>query len=152
MSESHTRKVKHTCRTVTGTLTALSSCMLVIRAMRPVRIEFGVHLSAAFVVGVANFGTVELKFLILVDGDGLHSRNIGGDGAQGLREHSDPADSDASRRTLPIRRPWLEMPFYTFGLASIEPTCPTAVLYLQLVIPGKCTVGESAPDCSPSST
>ena len=38
-----------------------------------------------------------------------------------------------------------------FGLASIEPTCLAAVLYLQLVIPGKFTVEESAtPDYSPN--
>jgi len=57
--------------------------MLVIprfRAMRPVRIEFGVHFGAAFVVGVASFATVELKCLTLADGDRLHSRNIGSDG------------------------------------------------------------------------
>ena len=73
-------KAKHTCRTVTGTLTPLSSYMLVIprfRAMRPVRIEFGVHLGAAFVADVANLTIVELKCLTLADGDRLHSRNIG---------------------------------------------------------------------------
>ncbi|KAF9647567.1 hypothetical protein BDM02DRAFT_3270177 [Thelephora ganbajun] len=38
-----------------------------------------------------------------------------------------------------------------FGLASIEPTCLAAVLYLQLVIPGKFTVKESTtPDYSPN--
>jgi len=54
--------------------------MLVIprfRAMRPVRIEPGVHFGAASVVGVANFATVELKCLTPADGDRLHSRNIG---------------------------------------------------------------------------
>ena len=40
-----------------------------------------------------------------------------------------------------------------FGLASIEPTCLAAVLYLQLVIPGKFSVEESTtPDYSPNGT
>jgi len=40
-----------------------------------------------------------------------------------------------------------------FGLASIEPTCLAAVLYLQLAIPGKFTVEESTtPDYSPNGT
>ena len=40
-----------------------------------------------------------------------------------------------------------------FGLASIEPTCLAALLYLQLVIPDKFTVEESTtPDYSPSGT
>ena len=54
--------------------------MLVIprfRAIRPVRIEFGVHFGVVF-VGVASFATVELKYRILADGDRLHSRDIGG--------------------------------------------------------------------------
>ena len=38
-----------------------------------------------------------------------------------------------------------------FGMASIEPTCLAAVLYLQLVIPGNFTVEESTtPDYSPN--
>jgi hypothetical protein len=56
--------------------------MLVIprfRAMRPVRIEFGVHFGVAL-VGVASFATVELKYLTPADGDRLHSRDIGGRG------------------------------------------------------------------------
>ena len=61
--------------------------------MRPVRIEFGVHFGAAFVVGAVNFATVELKYLTLVDGDRLHSRNIGGDGVKGLKKCSDPAET-----------------------------------------------------------
>lgn len=70
--------------------------MLVIprfRAMRPVRIEFGVHFDAAFAVGVANFATVELKCLTLVDGDRLHSRNIG----------RDEERSEEGWRSVPIR-------------------------------------------------
>ena len=46
MSEPHTTKAKRTWRTVTGTLTPLSSYMLVIprfRPMRPVRVETGVY-------------------------------------------------------------------------------------------------------------
>ena len=157
MSESHTKKAKRTCRTVAGTLTPLSSYMLVIprfRVMRPVRIEFGVHLGAVFVVSVANLATVELKCLALVDGDRLHSRNIGGDGVEGLRECSDPAETRPAAHLnggrscpppclLPTRQSRLEMSFYTLGLASIELTCLAAVLYLQLVIPGKFTVEES---------
>lgn len=56
--------------------------------MRPVRIELGDHFGPAFVVGVANFATVELKCLTVADGDRLHSRNIGGDGGtvEGRRE------------------------------------------------------------------
>ena len=59
--------------------------MLVIprfRAMRPVRIEFGVHFDAAPALGVANFATVELKCLTLAGGDRLHSRNIERDGGR----------------------------------------------------------------------
>ena len=77
--ENVNEKTTRTCRTVTGTLTPLSSYMLVIprfRAMRPVRIEFGVHFGAAFVVSVANSATVELKCLTLVDGERFHSRSI----------------------------------------------------------------------------
>lgn len=71
-------KTKSTCRIVTGTLTPLSSYVLVIprfRAIRPVRIEFGVHFGAAF--WVANFAMVELKYLTLVDGERPRSWNIG---------------------------------------------------------------------------
>jgi len=50
--------------------------------MRPVRIELGVHFGLAFVVGVANFATVELKCLTLAEGDRPHSRNIGRDGGR----------------------------------------------------------------------
>ena len=40
-----------------------------------------------------------------------------------------------------------------FGLASIEPTCLAAVLYLRLVIPDKFVVEESTtPDYSPNGT
>ena len=40
-----------------------------------------------------------------------------------------------------------------FGLASMEPTCLAAVLYLQLVIPDKFIVEEStSPDYSPNGT
>ena len=40
-----------------------------------------------------------------------------------------------------------------FDLASIEPMCLAAVLYLQLVIPGKFTVEETTiPDHSPNGT
>jgi hypothetical protein len=40
-----------------------------------------------------------------------------------------------------------------FGLASIEPTCLAAVLYLQMAIPGKFTLEESTtPDYSPNGT
>ena len=73
------KTTKRTCRTVTGTLTPLSSYMLVIprlRAIRPVRTELGVHFGAASVVAVASFATVELKCLKLADGDRFHSRNI----------------------------------------------------------------------------
>jgi len=88
-------KARRTCRTVTGTLTPLSSYMLVIprfRAMRPVRIEFGDHFGTAFVAGVANFATVELKYLTLADGDRLHSRNIGGNSrrSEGMCQRSAP--------------------------------------------------------------
>ena len=85
MSKICEEETRHTCRTVTGTLTPLSSYMLVIprfRAMRPVRIEFGVHFGAAVVVGVASFAMVELKCLTLVDGEKLHSRNMGEDGGK----------------------------------------------------------------------
>lgn len=96
---------KRTCRTVTGTLTPLSSYMLVIprfRAMRPVRIEFGVHFGAASAVGVANFATVELKCLTLVDGGRLRSRNMrGGAGKQeGVSKNASDLVGTRLRRTL----------------------------------------------------
>ena len=40
-----------------------------------------------------------------------------------------------------------------FDLASIEPTCLAAVLYLQIAIPGRFTLEESTtPDYSPNGT
>lgn len=40
-----------------------------------------------------------------------------------------------------------------FSLASIEPTCLVAVLYLQIAIPGRFTLEESTtPDYSPNGT
>ena len=40
-----------------------------------------------------------------------------------------------------------------FGLASIEPTCLAAVLYLQIAIPDRFTLEESTtPDYSPNGT
>ena len=161
-------KVKRTCRTVTGTLTPLSSYILVIprfRAMRPVRIEHGVHFGAAFVVGVANFATVELKCLTLADGDRLQSRNIRGM-VEGRREcegafrsgratpqRKTVMSASASDATTPTGNVVLHIWPGEFGLASIEPTCLAAVLYLQLVIPGNFTVEESTtPDYSPNGT
>ena len=166
-------KVKRTCRTVTGTLTPLSSYMLVIprfRAMRPVRIEFGDHFDTVLVVGVASFATVELKCLTLADGDRLHSRNIGGNGgrSEGVwkgvpiwpgrdsaqqRTVMSSSTTSASDATTPAGRVILHIWPGEFGLASIEPTCLAAVLYLQLVIPDKFTVEESTtPDYSPNGT
>ena len=139
--------------------------------MRPVRIEFGDHFGTASVVGAANFARVELKCLTLADGDRVHGRNIGGDGGK-----SEGVLKDAPigpRRVLPYTpqrktvmsasgsasdttsagNVVLHIWPGAFGLTSIEPTCLAAVLYLQLVIPGKFAVEESTtPDHSPNGT
>ena len=135
--------------------------------MRPVRIELGVHFGPAFVVGVANFATVELKCLTLADGDRLHSRNIGGGGgrSEGVwvtlrsrlttpqRKTVMSASASTSDATTLAGNVVLHIWPGDFGLPSIEPTCLAAVLYLQLVIPGKFTVEESTtPDYSPNGT
>ncbi|KAF9792053.1 hypothetical protein BJ322DRAFT_1102582 [Thelephora terrestris] len=57
----------------------------------------------------------------------------------------------ASDATTPAANVVLHIWPRAFGLASMEPTCLAAVLYLQLVIPGKFTLEESTtPDYSPS--
>ena len=140
--------------------------------MRPVRIEFGVHFGAVSVVDAANFATVELKCLTLADEDRLHGRNIRGDGgkSEGVlkdapigprrvlpytlqRETVMSASGSTSDTTTSAGDVVLHIWPGAFDLASIEPTCLAAVLYLQLVIPGKFTVEESTtPDHSPSGT
>ena len=167
-------ETKRTCRTVTGILTPLSSYMLVIprfRAMRPVRIEFGVHFGAGLVVGVANFAMLELKYLTLVDGERVCSRNIREDGGkpEGVRRNG--SDLVGTRLGTPRRETVMSESAPTsdtktpatnvvlhiwpgaFGLASMEPTCLAAVLYLQIAIPERFTLEESTtPDYSPNGT
>ena len=59
--------------------------------------------------------------------------------------------ASASDTTTPVGSVVLHVWPGEFGLASIEPTCLAAVLYLQLVIPNNFTVEESTtPDYSPN--
>ena len=61
------------------------------------------------------------------------------------------APASSSDATTPSRDIVLHVWPGAFNLASIEPTCLAAVLYLQLAIPGKFTVEETtAPDHSPN--
>lgn len=61
------------------------------------------------------------------------------------------ASTSASDETTPAADVVLHIWPGAFGLASIEPTCLAAVLYLQLAIPGKFTLEESTtPDYSPN--
>lgn len=63
------------------------------------------------------------------------------------------ASASTSDATTPAGNVVLHIWPSAFGLASIEPTCLAAVLYLQLVIPGKFSVEESTtPDYSPNGT
>ena len=63
------------------------------------------------------------------------------------------ASASASDTTTPAGSVVLHIWPGAFGLASIEPTCLAAVLYLRLVIPGKFTVEElTTPDYSPNGT
>ena len=63
------------------------------------------------------------------------------------------ASASTSDLTTPVENVVLHIWPGDFGLASIEPTCLAAVLYLQLVSPGKFTVEESTtPDYSPNGT
>jgi hypothetical protein len=138
------------------------------RAMRPVRIEFGVHLD---VEAPAFTGSVVLKCLHTAAGEIFQSLSIVRRGGRWFRLKS-ALGSDAPKTELDVgfacytrftRLAWRIQPasnlWKTFGClltnlnhrATSDPSCLAAVLYLQLVVPGRYSLVEcTSPDSSPS--